>query len=643
MVLNLGEIRTLISAEEALSDQYLHLTANETLLSPMAQRVLSSNLSNRYLLEHLDMRRDSPSRLGNFLFRGLDGVNTIERSATEVCKRLFGADYAEFRCLSGLHAMQTTFLALTRPGDKIMRVSTKDGGHFLTELLCRSLGRCSCTYVFSDYGEIDIERTRIVFEREQPKLLYIDAMNYLFPFPLRELRNIVGDTPIVYDASHTLGLIAGGTFQDPLGEGADILQANTHKTFFGPQKGIIVGNSQPMMERISYTLSNAMVSSEHTGSTLSLFIALHETYAFGRPYAARILENARYLAAALDRRGLPILAANKGFTRNHMFFIDVRPLGSGPFILQRLLQANISVNRLVAFEHVDALRLGVQEITRRGYDWKDLDQIADWVARLLLENEDPQKVRKEVLELVRARQAIRYCDDSDAEVALPAIIVPTPDNATGIPEPPRWIDTRLHREAVSIDDASFRGARKLGELAGTFEHQSDTAGNISFRVDGRTFVTASGAYIKDLSPNDFTEIIGYADGTLDCRGDGPPSSESYLHYLVRRHVDAAFIVHNHYILESGLDIPNMTIIPPKEYGSVALAESVAEAAVHSQVIYVRRHGLVFWGRSLEQCASHLEAFANVLANSRRNLVTSGSQPPRASIICCNHEGGSKTL
>jgi glycine/serine hydroxymethyltransferase len=108
MVLNLGEIRALISAEEAHSDQYLHLTANETLLSPMAQRVLFTNLSNRYLLEHLDMRRDSPSRLGNFLFRGLDRVNTVERSATEVCKRLFGADYAEFRCLSGLHAMQTT-------------------------------------------------------------------------------------------------------------------------------------------------------------------------------------------------------------------------------------------------------------------------------------------------------------------------------------------------------------------------------------------------------------------------------------------------------------------------------------------------------------------------------------------------------
>jgi fluorothreonine transaldolase len=621
MVLDLAEVRRLIQAEEALSEQFLHLTANETLLSPMAQRILSTNLYNRYLLEHLDMREDSPSRLGNFLLRGLDRVNTIECSATEICKQLFAADYAEFRCLSGLHAMQTTFLALTRPGDKIMRVSTKDGGHFLTELLCRSFGRTSCTYIFRDYSEIDIDQTREVFERERPKLLYIDAMNYLFPFPLRELRNIVGDTPIVFDASHTLGLIAGGQFQDPLREGADILQANTHKTFFGPQKGLIVGKSRPLMERISYTLSNAMVSSQHTASTLSLFIALHEAYTFGRPYAARVLENARYLADALYRRGIPLLASDKGFTRNHMFFIDVRSLGSGPLILQRLLRANISANRVVAFEHVDALRLGVQEITRRGYEWNDLDQIADWIARLLLDNEDPQRVKKEVVDLVMARQMIRYCDDSHDE-ATPASVKNAlkPETKTDSPNRPRWVNTRLRRETIVVDNASFLGARELGKLAGTFEHQSDIAGNISFRVDGRIFVTASGAYIKDLSPTDFTEITGYADGTLDCRGDGPPSSESYLHYLMRLHVDAAFIVHNHYIPESGFDKLNVAIIPSQEYGSIALAEAVAEASTHSHVIYVRRHGLVFWGRSLDECSSLLEEYAQALSPLRLSFV-----------------------
>jgi len=613
MVLNLAKVGALIEAEEALAERHLHLTANETLLSPAAQRVLSSNLNNRYLLEHRDMREDSPSRLGNFLLRGLDGVNAIESSATEVCKSLFGAEYAEFRCLSGLHAMQTTFLALTRPGDKIMRVATKDGGHFLTELMCRTFGRTSCTYVFRDYSEIDLERTRKVYERERPALLYIDAMNYLFPFPLRELRKIAGDTPIVFDASHTLGLIAGGQFQDPLREGADILQANTHKTFFGPQKGLIVGNSRPLMERISYTLSNALVSSQHTATTLSLFVALHEAYAYGREYAARVIENARYLAGAMHRRGLPVLAEERGFTHNHMFFIDVRRLGSGPLVLRQLLQANISANRVVAFEHVDALRLGVQEITRRGYGQGDLDRIADWFARLLLDEEDSRRVRKEVVELVASRRKIYYCEESEGEAAGPRApgANGTRAKAAG-PERQRWINTRLRRERLDVDEDSYGRARELGRLASTFEHQSDIAGNVSFRQGGRTFVTASGAYIKDLAREDFIEIEGYADGTLDCRGDGPPSSESYLHYLLYRKTKAAYVVHNHYILGHELELPWLTVIPPKEYGSIALAEGVADALGRGQVIYVRRHGLVFWGRSFEECRSLLEEFSRAV-------------------------------
>jgi fluorothreonine transaldolase len=616
-ILNLADVKKLIQEEEALAEDILQLTANETLLSPLAQQVLSTNLYNRYLLEHSDMREDSPSRLGNFMFRGLDRINVIERSATEICRQLFGAEYAEFRCLSGIHAMQTTIAALTQPGDKVMRVATKDGGHFLTELICRAFGRTSCTYVFKDIGEIDLDQTRLAFEQEQPSLLYIDAMNYLFPFPLRELREIVGDTPIVFDASHTLGLIAGGQFQDPLREGADILQANTHKTFFGPQKGLIVGNNRGLMERISYVLSNGLVSSQHTASTLALFVALHETYYWGRPYAARVLENAQYLAGALHRRGVPILAAEKGFTRNHVFFIDVRSLGSGPVLLERLLRANISANRTIAFEHMDTLRFGVQEITRRGYSWDDLELIADWLTRLLLNNEDPDHVRKEVVELVRARRTINYCDAPSVEPTSKTGIPAAPSNAghqaeMPIPTRSRWINIQLKREHVVYDDVLFDRARSLGQLAGTFEHQTDTAGNISFRTGDRIFVSASGAYIKDLSSYDFTEILNYSDGTLNCRGSGPPSSESYMHYLMRRSVDAKFIVHNHYIPGSELDTLDVVVIPPKEYGSIELAEAVAEAATRGQVIYVRRHGLVFWGRSLEECRSLLERFAAIL-------------------------------
>lgn len=604
--LPLGAIRDLVAREEGDSEQVLHLTANETLLSPLAQSVLSTSLANRYLLEHLDMRRDSPSRLNNFLFRGLDRINIIERSATDVCRELFGADYVEFRCLSGLHAMQTTFAALSRPGDKIMRISTKDGGHFLTEMICRAFGRQSCVYAFRDICEIDLERTREVFERERPILLYIDAMNYLFPFPIRELKEICGDVPLVYDASHTLGLIAGGQFQDPLGEGADILQANTHKTFFGPQKGIIVGKSRSLMERISYMLSNGMVSSQHTASTLALFIALHEMYEEGREYASRVLENARHLAKALSERGVPLLAVERGFTRNHMFFVDARPLGAGPALAERLLDANISVNRVVAFEHIDALRIGVQELTRRGYTWDDLELIADWIAGLLLGDEDPKRLARDVTALVVGRQNIRYCGNSHRQRA-PRVPASATDRSS-----PRWVNIQLTRGDVPCDSSVVEGACAVGRAAGIFEHQTDSAGNISFQVDGQVLVSASGSYIRDLSTSDFVELTKFSDWTLQCRGAGPPSAECYMHYLMRTTVNAQYVVHNHYIPGEEIDDLDVLVIPPKEYGSVELAEAVAEAAQHCQVIYVRRHGLVFWSESLDECRSLISNVARVV-------------------------------
>src|SRR5712691_5848329 len=362
--LSMDQIARLLLDEEQRTDDVLHLTANETVMSPLAQRALSSPLGNRYLLEHLDMRKDSPSRLGNLLYRGLDGINEIERSATLVCELMFGAQYCEFRCVSGLHAMQTTFAALTRPGDQIMRVSTQDGGHFLTELICRSFGRRSCTYTFSDIGQMDLHATADTFRRERPSLLYLDAMNYLFPFPLNELRAIVGKTPIVFDASHTLGLIAGRQFPNPLEQGADVLQANTHKTFFGPQKGLIIGKNRGLLERIGYVLSNGLVSSQHTASTVALFVALHEMYRDGQRYASEVVRASRRLATALAERGVAVLAQERGFTANHMFFIDARPYGSGLHVLDRLLRANISANRVIPFAHVDAIRIGVQEIVR---------------------------------------------------------------------------------------------------------------------------------------------------------------------------------------------------------------------------------------------------------------------------------------
>lgn len=607
-MLTLRQIRDLLHEEEALAENLLHLTANETLLSPFATSVLSGPLYNRYLLEHIDMREDSPSRVGNFLFRGLDRINQIERSALEVCHELFGAKYAEFRCLSGLHAMQTSMVSLTKPGEKIMRFSTKDGGHFATQHLVKLFGRETCCYAFNRKTyRLDLERTREAFNAEKPKLLYIDAMNYMFPFPLRELKEMAGDVPIVFDASHTLGLIAGGQFQNPLAEGADILQANTHKTFFGPQKGIILSNSRELMEKINYNMSLGLVSSQHTNSLVSLFIALHETLIYGKEYAAKIIDNASYFAQQLQNRGLKMLAADQGFTKNHQFFIEVTDLGPGPLIYEKLLRANIVVNRSIPFEHVDALRLGVQEVTRRGYERADFDRIADWFAAILVRREDPEAIAEQVSSLVRAKKKIFYCEDLHAE----------PEGAPrGAPavrrsdrKKPRWIDFGAERRDCDVSPEIYGSFRALGEIAGVFEEQVDSAGNLSVRSDGRIVITVTGSYIKDVGRNDLAELVELKDYLLLYKGKFLPSSESLLHYLVYQNTRSNFVAHNHYLPgDRELEMLNVLVIPPKEYASIALAESVAEACQENKIVYVQKHGLVFHDDSLAGCLDLMKRF-----------------------------------
>ena len=72
----------------------------------------------------------------------------------------------------------------------------------------------------------------------------------MFPHPVRELRAALPKAVIAYDASHVMGVVAGGQFQSPIAEGADLIQGSTHKSLFGPQKGLFVfADEGPVNER----------------------------------------------------------------------------------------------------------------------------------------------------------------------------------------------------------------------------------------------------------------------------------------------------------------------------------------------------------------------------------------------------------
>ena len=134
---------------------------------------------------------------------------------------------------------------------------------------------------------------------------------------------------IFFDGAHQVGLIAGGQFQDPLREGAAVLTGSAGKTFSGPQSGMIAWDDPELTVPITHAIFPVLAATHQVNRVAALAVAAAEMLEFGQVYMAQIVKNARALAAALDRRGIPMLGKHKGYTRTHQVIADVRQFGGG--------------------------------------------------------------------------------------------------------------------------------------------------------------------------------------------------------------------------------------------------------------------------------------------------------------------------
>jgi glycine hydroxymethyltransferase len=226
-----------------------------------------------------------------------------------------------------------------------------------------------------------------------------------------------------YDAAHVAGLIAGGQFQDPIREGADVVSLSTHKTFFGPQHGGILSWNK-YADKIKKATFPGMVSNHHLHSVAGLAIACAEMLEFGKEYATQIVRNAKALGQALYERGFDVLAQHKGFTESHVILIDITKHGDGGTIEETLEKANVIINRNLLpwdikegrhFMHPGGIRLGVSEVTRLGMKEPEMQQIAEFIKRVILQKDSLDKVRTDVAEFRRDYQKVHYCFENATE------------------------------------------------------------------------------------------------------------------------------------------------------------------------------------------------------------------------------------
>jgi glycine hydroxymethyltransferase len=399
--------------EEWRGRQCLNLLAPEAPTSPTVRALLSSEVGTRAAEGHIGAV--------NRWFAGTKHIDEIEALCVELLKQAFGARYADHRLVASMIGNMAVYTALTAPGDVIMSLPQPVGGHSSNRpdgpAGVRGLRIVDVPF---DQAEltVDLDLFAKVAPLVRPKLVALGASMTLFPFPLHAMSEIVGEWGgrIYFDGAHQLGLVAGGQFQDPLREGAAVVTGSAGKTFSGPQSGILVWNEPALTEPLTTSVFPVLAATHQVNRVAALAVSAAEMIAFGREYMAQIVANAKALGAALDARGIPMLGAQKGYTRTHQVIANVRQFGGGLEVAHRLARANIITNKNLipgdapeAWDHPSGLRIGTTEVTRLGMGAAQMETIADFIARVLVEGVEPEQLVDEVVAFREPYQTVYYC------------------------------------------------------------------------------------------------------------------------------------------------------------------------------------------------------------------------------------------
>tara|TARA_B100000315_G_C14576613_1_gene588216 strand:+ start:453 stop:1730 length:1278 start_codon:yes stop_codon:yes gene_type:complete len=411
-----NQIRFSIKKHHDWMHDSLPMIASENVTSPLVREVSASDFGHRY----------AEGNPGKRLYQGCKYIDEVENLAVKLAKELFNSDYVNLLPTSGTVANISAYFAFSNPGDTIMALSVPHGGHIShAELSAAGVrGLKVKAFPFNEKSmNVDIELAINRIRSENPKIILFGASVFLFPHPVKELYDVANEVgaTIMYDGAHVLGLIAGKQFQQPLKEGADIVTGSRHKSFPGPQGGIVLSKLEHR-NKIHKSVFPGIVSNHHLHHMAGLAVAIAEMLEFGEAYAKQIVKNSKALAASLSNFGFKVLCEDFGFTESHQILADVSKNGNGTHVAERLEKANIIINKnLLPWDNIKnatnptGIRLGTQELTRIGMKEGDMTEIADFFKRIVINGESTEKIKKDVVEFKINFNTVKYCfDEGDA-------------------------------------------------------------------------------------------------------------------------------------------------------------------------------------------------------------------------------------
>jgi glycine hydroxymethyltransferase len=371
-----------IHAEIQRQQQQIELIASENIVSRAVLEAQGSPLTNKY----------AEGYPGRRYYGGCEHVDVVETLAIERAKALFGAQYANVQPNSGSQANQGVFLALLKPGDKILGMSLDAGGHLTHGARPNLSGKWFEAHAYGvreDNARIDYDALRKQAEEVRPQLIVAGGSAYPREIDFAEFRSIADAVGayLMVDMAHFAGLVAGGCYPNPMPH-AHVCTTTTHKTLRGPRGGMILSNDLDLGKKI-----NSAIFPGLQGGPLMHVIA-GKAVAFGEAlqpefsdYARRVVANCKVMAQAVIDGGYAIVS---GGTDSHLALIDLRPKGlKGNVAEQALERAYITCNKNgVPFDPekptiTSGLRVGSPAGTTRGFGEAEFKQIGEMMVRVL--------------------------------------------------------------------------------------------------------------------------------------------------------------------------------------------------------------------------------------------------------------------
>ena len=431
-------------------NETFNLIPSETTPSLLVRLLTITDPSCRYA-EHRLMKAFRESDV--FYYQGTKLIGEVEVLLADELRRFIGCSEVEARVVSGQMANTAVFSGIvdylnrldrrTEPRRirKVMNHHIGRGGHLSAQPMgalkdfiahdpmTERPAAVPFPVMKDDLYRIDLLKTRELLEEHKPELIVMGKSMVIYKEPLREIAEMIAPMNpkpvLLYDMAHVLGLI-GPYFQEPFKEGADIVTGSTHKTFFGPQRGVISSNMsegteyEELWEAIVRRVFPGSVSNHHLGTLVGLLLAAYEMNAYKSDYQKAVISNAKAFARALKDQGLIVEGDSKiGYTETHQVIVRVG-YGKGPLIAERLEENNIIVNYQgapddEAFTTASCLRMGVQEMTRFGMKEDDFGQLAEYMSQVILKD---WPMAKEVSRFRKKFTEMKYCLSEKEAVSM---------------------------------------------------------------------------------------------------------------------------------------------------------------------------------------------------------------------------------